>query len=135
MKTSDRAQNAVLADLVSAFRELAGEVRAMRLAVEGRRYRDELLVQLSAAIGLGTTWAGVQQLAQVLRGTIEPPAGTEQLVELLRRQGSCPGSDEQLWRILKAAAAAAATDRNREFCQELAMGLNPTTPPDDRTEP
>jgi hypothetical protein len=135
MTTSDRERPAPLGDLVSAFHELAGEVRAMRLAVEGRRYRTELLVRLSTAIGLGTTWAGAQQLAQVLLGASDPPAGSEQLVELLQRHGRCPRSDKQLWLILKAAAAAAVTDRNREVCQWPPLGSNASTPPDDRIEP
>jgi hypothetical protein len=127
--------HALVLELLAGQRAQHAEVLALRLAVEGRRYRYELLVRLSAAIGLGPTWTGAQFLALVLAGAEEAPSGLEPIAAALRADASCPRSQRQLHRIIKAASKAAAADRNREVCQWPPLGSNASTPPDDRIEP
>lgn len=95
------------------LRELLAEVRELRLAVEGKAYRDRLIVQLAAAVGLGPTWAGAQAVALILAGN-EAPAGAEGIAGLLQAHRL---SARQVLRILQAAAAEAAADRSAALCQ------------------
>lgn len=105
-----------IARLADAFERLARDVQGLRLAVEGNRFRDELIVGLGASLKLGPTWAAAQHLALVLQGVADPPDGCADLVALLRTHRA-PSSPRQVLRILQEAAKAQAADKLDAFCQ------------------
>ncbi len=105
-----------IARLADAFERLARDVQALRLAVEGNRFRDELIVGLGAISGLGPTWAAAQHLALLMQGVADPPDGCADLVALLRTHRA-PTSARQIHRILKDAATARAADKFNDFCR------------------
>ena len=105
---------ALLRLLVERLDNMDADIRGLRLAVEGRSYRDRLIVELAGAVGLGPTWAAAQAVSMILAGAQPAPAGAEHLAGVLR---GCQLSARQVLRILQAAAAQAAADRSTALCQ------------------
>ncbi len=113
------------------------ELRAIRLHVEGKAYRDQLLAGLGAALGLGPTYAAAERLALVLAGAADPPEGCADLVSLLRTasgRAAAPVSARQLFRVLQSAAEAAAADKLSAFCQWRGFAQDEVSSPSDETD-
>lgn len=115
----------LLRALLAQQQATQAELRALRLAVEGARYRHRLISDLGRAVALGPTWAGAQQMALILAGVEAAPAGAEPLVDVLRADRACPRSARQLLRILQVAAERAATDSAGRLCQWPANADDP----------
>ena len=105
-----------IARLADAFERLARDVQGLRLAVEKKRFSDELIAGLGATLGLGPTCAAAQRLALMLKGAVDPPDGCEDTVVLLRAH-RVPCSARTILRILQADAKAKAADKLDAFCQ------------------
>jgi hypothetical protein len=104
------------------------ELRAIRLAVEGRAYRDRLICELAAAMPLGVTWAGAQAVSLILSGARPAPLGAEAVAAML---AGCRLSARQVLRVLQASAASARADKSAALCQWPPPRDDRATDPDD----
>ena len=104
-----------LPELLANVRALRAEMRGLRLAVEGRTYRDQLIAELAAAVGLGPTWSCAQEIALILGGVRVGPA--PELAAALRASRSCPRSPRQILRILQSVREEEFADTTAVLCQ------------------
>jgi len=102
------------ADVQAKLAGIAADLAAMRLRVEGKKRRNELLCQLAGALGLGrTTFASAAAVSLILAGVRSTPPGAEATVAALAETRL---SDRQILRILQDGAAAEAADKSSAFC-------------------
>ncbi len=93
------------------------EIRELRLAVEGKAYRDRLLVQLADLTGLGPTWACAQRVSLIVQGASAAPDGGGAIAKLLSADRKCPLSARQIFRVLKDEIERGVTDKSAALCQ------------------
>ena len=114
--------------IIERLDRIAADLAALRLRVEGKAYRDRLILDLADALGLGATWSAATSVELILAGVRQPPSGAAAIVAAL---AGTKLSARQLLRILQAGAEAAAAVKASALCQSWPPRDHPGTFLDD----